>query len=235
MVPVLFFIARIWGSIRIIIYATNSSNDSIQVQSANTWLKSLQAIFDTSQGFLNFILFILLSSENMRLVYEILYNSLIYFYYRFICCQSEQKIKHEFMSSSNNKKSLNSLSKKVFSDSYLNESSFTENNYGYLNIGENNTIRSQDDYNINGSCNLSPTNYNENENENENDGNYNNDRIDSYNDTDNSNQLYNEYSNDSGLDISWNETISYNRMKLDPEEKTIKNSNRIIKCSFVEE
>lgn len=67
----MFFFARIWGSVRIIIYAS-SDDENLAVQSANTWLRTLQAIFDTSQGFLNAIIFVFLSSENMKLLYQLI-------------------------------------------------------------------------------------------------------------------------------------------------------------------
>lgn len=74
LVPILFFLARIWGSIRILIYAT-CDDDNLATHSANTWLKTMQAIFDTSQGFLNAILFVFLSTENMSFLYDYFYLS----------------------------------------------------------------------------------------------------------------------------------------------------------------
>jgi hypothetical protein len=52
---------------RIIIY-TASDHDNFATHSADTWLKTLQAIFDTSQGFLNAILFVFFSTENMKFI-----------------------------------------------------------------------------------------------------------------------------------------------------------------------
>jgi hypothetical protein len=65
LVPVLFFLARIWGSLRILIYAFAGDN-AVATSSADGWMHTMQAIFDPSQGFLNALLFVFLSSKNMN-------------------------------------------------------------------------------------------------------------------------------------------------------------------------
>lgn len=61
LVPIIFFLTRIWGSLRIFFYISNSSTlESI----ADSPLYYLQAIFDPSQGFFNSIIFVFLSTKD---------------------------------------------------------------------------------------------------------------------------------------------------------------------------
>ena len=77
----LFFLARIWGSLRIVIYAFAPDN-SYATRSADGWLHTMQAIFDPSQGFLNALLFVFLSSKNMNAISAAMTTSPVYIYIR---------------------------------------------------------------------------------------------------------------------------------------------------------
>ncbi len=67
---------------RILIYATHPhpDDDNLSVRSADTWLKTLQAIFDTSQGFLNAIVFVFMSRENMQIISQFIFHSHYYIF-----------------------------------------------------------------------------------------------------------------------------------------------------------
>jgi hypothetical protein len=61
-VPIVFFLLRFWGSIRVVLYFSYSSN-SEEFDRTDKWLKYMQAIFDPSQGFFNSLLFVVTSKE----------------------------------------------------------------------------------------------------------------------------------------------------------------------------
>lgn len=64
LVPLVFFSIRIWGSLRsILIYADRDS-------SAIPWLTYMQALFDPSQGFFNFLLFVASSPTERAATFE---------------------------------------------------------------------------------------------------------------------------------------------------------------------
>jgi hypothetical protein len=62
-VPVLFIMIRLWGSVRAILYFANPSDSSAEFSHADRWLQYLQAAFDPSQGFFNFVVFVASSRE----------------------------------------------------------------------------------------------------------------------------------------------------------------------------
>ena len=63
-VPVVFFIIRVWGTLRIMISFTADSETAAAGLPSQAWMRILQAIFDPAQGFANAIIFVLLSKED---------------------------------------------------------------------------------------------------------------------------------------------------------------------------
>lgn len=61
-VPVVFFLIRLWGNVRIFIYAFAASS-SPATDAADGWMRVMHAVFDPSQGFFNSLIFVLLSRE----------------------------------------------------------------------------------------------------------------------------------------------------------------------------
>lgn len=63
----LFFFIRIWGTLNVILHLVYPSSQFL-------WLSMCQAIFDPSQGFVNFVLFVLTSNDEMELLKTKLYS-----------------------------------------------------------------------------------------------------------------------------------------------------------------
>lgn len=61
-VPVIFFVIRLWGSLRVLLTFLSVSHR--HHRGTDSWLEVLQAVFDPSQGFCNFLLFIAFSQED---------------------------------------------------------------------------------------------------------------------------------------------------------------------------
>jgi hypothetical protein len=77
LVPVIFFLIRIWGTLRIFLYLFSSS-DSEADRVADSSLFYLQAIFDPSQGLFNAIIFVFLSSKDRANLKIFLTTSYLY-------------------------------------------------------------------------------------------------------------------------------------------------------------
>jgi hypothetical protein len=82
-VPVLFILIRLWGSVRAILYFAHPSDTSNGFSDADRWLQYLQAAFDPSQGFFNFLVFVASSREEMTNSYtsarRLLHRALVFF------------------------------------------------------------------------------------------------------------------------------------------------------------
>ena len=86
-VPVVFFLCRIWGSARSIIHFADPSSDSAASVAASTWLQTMQAIFDPALGFFNAVIFVFMSPHDRDAFFQIIFNAKLYRYCRngYIC------------------------------------------------------------------------------------------------------------------------------------------------------
>mmetsp|Transcript_17550 Transcript_17550/g.29421 ORF Transcript_17550/g.29421 Transcript_17550/m.29421 type:complete len:543 (-) Transcript_17550:46-1674(-) len=80
-VPIVFFIYRLWGSVRIIIHFAAPS-DSPAASASSSWLQTMQAIFDPSLGFFNAVIFVFMSQQDRDAFYNIIFKSKIFLYIR---------------------------------------------------------------------------------------------------------------------------------------------------------
>jgi hypothetical protein len=83
-VPIVFFLCRIWGSVRILIHFAAPSN-SAAASAASGWLQTMQAIFDPSLGFFNAVIFVFMSEQDRDAFFKILFNVKVYRYIRTSC------------------------------------------------------------------------------------------------------------------------------------------------------
>lgn len=96
-VPIVFFLCRIWGSVRVII-EFSAPSDSPSASASSSWLQTMQAIFDPSQGFFNAIIFVFMSQQDREAFFKIIYASQVFQCIRaifslFVCCDSNAKQK----------------------------------------------------------------------------------------------------------------------------------------------
>jgi hypothetical protein len=80
-VPVVFFLCRIWGSVRIVIHFAAPA-DSAAASASSSWLQTMQAIFDPSLGFFNAVIFVFMSQQDRDAFFNIIFNIKLFRYIR---------------------------------------------------------------------------------------------------------------------------------------------------------
>ena len=80
----MFFLCRLWGSVRIIIHFA-ASGDSAAASASSSWLQTMQAIFDPSLGFFNAVIFVFMSQQDRDAFYNIIFKSKLFLYIRYSC------------------------------------------------------------------------------------------------------------------------------------------------------